>query len=141
VKSTDADNIEEAILYGGYLLFVTLFILEIGVRIEGYAKRHIYNPIYMSFEQSEDIPYIHKFNLIQSRARGLAVINTDSLGLRLKTSGTVYGPKQPQEYRIAIVGDSFTFVEGVPNTHQDTFSQVVGKHRQSGAKPLDRESA
>jgi hypothetical protein len=101
----------------------------------GYSERHIYDPIYMSFEPSEDIPYIHKSNLIQARARGLAVINTDSLGLRSKTSGTVYGPKQPQEYRIAIVGDSFTFGEGVPNT-QDTFSQVLEDTLNQEQSPL-----
>jgi hypothetical protein len=94
------------ILYRGYLLLVTLPLLEIGVRIWGYSERHLYDPIYMAFEPCEDIPYIHKPNLVQARARGLAVINTDSLGLRAKTSGTVYGTKQPGEYRITIVGDS-----------------------------------
>ena len=111
-------------LYSGYLLLVTLPLLEIGVRLWGYAERHIYDPIYTSFEPSEDIPYIHKPNLIHARGRGLAIINTDSLGLRSTTSGTVYGTKQPHEYRIAIVGDSFTFGEGVPRT-EDTFSQVL----------------
>jgi hypothetical protein len=117
-------RLKRMILYGGYLFLVTLPLLEIGVRMWGYSERHIYDPIYTSFEPSEDIPYIHKPNLLQARARGLAVINTDSLGLRAKASGAVYGTKQPQEYRIAIVGDSVTFGEGVPNT-KDTFSQVL----------------
>jgi len=115
---------KKTILYGGYLFLVTLPLLEIGVRMWGYAERYIYDPIYTSFEPTEDIPYIHKSNLIQARARGLAIINTDSLGLRSTTSGTVYGTKQPHEYRIAIVGDSFTFGEGVPRT-EDTYPQVL----------------
>jgi lysophospholipase L1-like esterase len=99
-------------------------MLEIGVRIWGYSERNIYDPIYTSFEPGEDIPYIHKPNLKQARALGLAVINTDSLGLRSKTSGMVIGPKQPKEYRIGIVGDSVTFGEGIPRT-EDTYAQVL----------------
>ena len=117
-------RLKRALLYAGYLLLVTVLLLEIGVRLWGYSERHIYDPIYTSFEPSEDIPYIHKPNLTQARARGLAIINTDSLGLRSDTSGTVYGTKQPQEYRIAVVGDSVTFGEGIPNT-KDTFSKVL----------------
>jgi len=115
---------KRTILYGGYLLFVTLSILEIGVRVWGYSEHYITDPIYSSFEGSKGIPYIHKPNLIQARARGLAVINTDSLGLRAKTAGTHYGAKKPHEYRIAIVGDSVTFGEGVPRT-EDTYAQVL----------------
>lgn len=117
-------RLKRDLFYAGYLLLVTLPLLEIGVRIWGYSEHHIHDPIYTSFEPSEDIPYIHKPNLMQARARGLVVINTDSLGLRSKISGMVYGTKQPQEYRIAIVGDSVTFGEGVPNT-EETFTQVL----------------
>lgn len=117
-------RIKRVFLFGVYLLLITIFLLEIGVRMWGYSERYIYDPIYMPFTTSEDIPYIHKPNLTQARARGLAVINTDSLGLRAKTSGTIYGPKQPCEYRIAIVGDSNTFGEGVPKT-EDTYAQVL----------------
>ena len=117
-------KLKNTILYGGYLLLVTLFLLEIGVRMWGYSEHHIHDPIYELFEPSEDIPYIHKPNLIHARARGLAVINTDSFGLRTKMSGAVYGPKQSHEYRIAIVGDSVTFGEGVAHT-EDTYSQVL----------------
>jgi hypothetical protein len=87
-------SLKRTILYGGHLLLVAFLMLEIGVRIWGYSESHTYDPIYTSFEPSEDIPYIHKPNLIQAQARGLPVINTDSLGLRSKTSGTVYGPQQ-----------------------------------------------
>lgn len=111
-------------LYTGYVLLVTFFLLEIGVRLWGYSERHIYDPIYEPFEPGGDIPYVHKPNLIQAHARGLAIINTDSLGLRAKTSGEAYGPKQPDEYRVAIVGDSNTFGEGIPKT-EDTYAQIL----------------
>jgi len=106
-----------------YVLFITLIALEVAVRMWGYSERHIYDPIYTSFDRTEEIPYIHKSNLKEARARGLAVINTDSLGLRAKNVGASYGVKQPNEYRIALVGDSVTFGEGVPRT-EDTFAQV-----------------
>jgi lysophospholipase L1-like esterase len=117
-------NMKRKVLYGGYLLLATLLLLEIGVRLVGFSERHIYDPIYTSFEQSEEIPYIHKSNLTRARARGLAMINTDSLGLRAETPGMVYGLKQSNEYRIAIVGDSNTFGEGVSRT-EETFVQVL----------------
>ena len=107
------------------VLLITLIALEVSVRIWGYPERHIYDPIYMSFDRTGDIPYIHKPNLTQASARGLAVINTDSLALRAKIVGASYGVKQPNEYRIAVVGDSVTFGEGVQRT-EDTFAQVLG---------------
>ncbi|MDE3219842.1 MAG: SGNH/GDSL hydrolase family protein [Nitrospirota bacterium] len=106
------------------VLLITLIALEVAVRVWGYSERHIYDPIYTSFDRTEDIPYIPKPNLREARARGLAMINTDSLGLRAKIAGGVYGAKQPNEYRIALVGDSCTFGEGVTRT-EDTFAQVL----------------
>ena len=106
------------------ILLITLIALEVAVRTWGYSYRHIYDPIYTTFDRTEDIPYIHKPNLAGARARGLAVINTDSLGLRAKIAGASYGVKQPNEYRIAVVGDSCTFGEGVTRT-EDTFAQVL----------------
>jgi hypothetical protein len=49
----------------------------------GALERHIYDPIYTSYERTAEIPHVHKLNLTQARARGSAVINTDSLGLEL----------------------------------------------------------
>ncbi len=106
------------------VLLITLIGLEVAVRVWGYSQRHLYDPIYKPFEQSQDIPYIHKPNLVQAKARGFAVVNTDSLGLRAKSSGTLYGAKQPSEYRIAIAGDSVTFGDGIART-EDTFAQVL----------------
>jgi len=112
------------LLGAGSVLLITLIMLEVAVRIWGYAQPHIYDPIYRPYDRTEDIPYIHKPNLAQARARGLAVINTDSLGLRAKIAGASYGAKQPNEYRIALIGDSYTFGEGVTRT-EDTFAQVL----------------
>jgi hypothetical protein len=112
------------LLVAACVLLITLVALEVVVRIWGYSQRHIYDPIYMSFDRTGDIPYIHKPNLTQASARGLAVINTDSLGLRAKIVGASYGVKEPNEYRIAVVGDSVTFGEGVQRTG-DTFVQVL----------------
>jgi len=107
-----------------YVVTATLLLLEGGVRMWGYAERHILDPIYAPFERTKDIPYVHKPNLVNARARGFAIINTDALGLRSKTAGATYGPKERKEYRIAIVGDSVTFGEGVTRT-ADTYCQVL----------------
>lgn len=111
-------------LVAACVLSITLVALEVVVRVWGYSQRHIYDPIYTSSDRAGAIPYIHKPNLTQVRARGLAIINTDSLGLRTKTAGSLYSAKQPNEYRIAVVGDSCTFGEGVRRT-EDTFAQVL----------------
>jgi|CXWL01.1.fsa_nt_gi hypothetical protein len=112
------------LLVAACILLITLGALEVAVRVWGYSERHIYDPIYTAFDRTGDIPYVHKPNLERARARGLAVINTDSLGLRAKIAGASYGAKQPNEFRIALVGDSFTFGEGVART-EDTFVQVL----------------
>ena len=112
------------ILVAVWVVLITVGALEAVVRVWGYSQRHIYDPIYTAFERSPDIPYIHKPNLTRARARGLAVINTDSFGLRAKIAGASYGAKQANEYRIAIVGDSCAFGEGVTRT-EDTFAEVL----------------
>jgi hypothetical protein len=112
------------LLAAACVLLITLVSLEVAVRMWGLSQPSIYDPIYTTFDRIEDIPYVHKPNLTQARARGLAIINTDSLGLRATTAGSLYGPKQSNEYRIAVIGDSCTFGEGVRNT-EDTFAQVL----------------
>ncbi|MFH1845413.1 MAG: SGNH/GDSL hydrolase family protein [bacterium] len=108
------------ILYLLYLLVVVTVATEIGVRIWGYSAHYIYEPIYTEYPAAEAVPYIHRPNLENARARGRAVINTDALGLRSLETGGVVGPKTATEYRIGIVGDSITFGEGVENT-ADTY--------------------
>ncbi len=110
------------ILYAFFLFFV----LELGVRISGYSSHYIYDPIYMPFadQGNQKQFYVHKPDLVNARGRGLAFFNTDSLGLRSKVSGERYGPKKNNERRIAIVGDSITFGEGVRKT-EDTYCSVL----------------
>lgn len=107
-----------------YWLMATIILLEIGVRLWGYADHYIYDPIYEPYPSAADIPFVHKANLQQARGRGQTIFNTDSLGLRSLASGTVYGSRQPNEIRIVILGDSITFGEGVTQT-ADTYPQLV----------------
>ena len=98
----------------------TALVLEIAVRISGYSNQWIYDPIYAPFPASDDLAYIHKPNLKDARARDRIVIQTDSLGNRSLQSGQTYRAKQPDEFRIVILGDSLTFGHGLPQT-ADTF--------------------
>ena len=111
-------------LYLAYLTIVAGVLLETGVRVSGFAEPHLYDPIYAPFDRTPDIPYVHKPNLVRARARGLAIIDTDALGLRTVSPAERLGPKAPDELRIAVVGDSVTFGEGVPHT-DDTFVRVL----------------
>jgi hypothetical protein len=107
-----------------FLLITTAILLEIGVRLWGYSEHYIYDPMYTKCEKSADIPYVHKPGLVNARGRGFALVNTDALGLRSKTAGVKYGRKKENEYRIAILGDSIAFGEGVKRA-EDTFPQVL----------------
>lgn len=113
------------VLFVAYLSAATFALLEVGVRVSGYSEHHLCDPIYARFEAApEEIPYVHKPNLSGVRGRGLSVVNTDSLGLRSAVPGETYGPRAPGEYRIAVVGDSVTFGEGVRDG-SDTFAKVL----------------
>jgi hypothetical protein len=117
-------RLTKKLLFVLYLLLATTVLLEIAVRLSGYSEHHLCDPIYMPFAASNDIPYIHKPKLVNARARGLAIINSDSLGLRSTTGEDRFGPRTGREFRIAIVGDSVTFGEGVKDTAQ-TYAQLL----------------
>jgi len=128
-------KITRIFLYSFYVLLITFVLLEILVRIWGYSRMYFYDPIYMPYSKSAEIPYVMKPNLHHVRAHGMIWINTDSLGLRSAVPGQTYGPKQANEYRIAFVGDSVTFGVGVKTNA--TYPEVVGKllnHLQSHCK-------
>jgi hypothetical protein len=112
------------LLYILYILSISFVIAEIFMRFWGYSEHYLYDPIYMPYDKTTDIPYIQKPGLKNAQARGLAVINTDSLGLRSTVAGRVYKDKQNTEFRIAITGDSVTFGEGVSQT-SDTYPAVM----------------
>lgn len=113
------------LLFAGYFLAATFALLEVGVRVSGYSEKHLCDPIYARFDAApEEIPYVHRPNLSGARGRGLSVVNTDSLGLRSTSAGETYGAREPGEYRVAVVGDSVTFGEGV-REGADTFAKVL----------------
>jgi hypothetical protein len=117
-------GLARAALYLVYLVLFTLVSLELLTRATGYAESDIYDPIYMPFEGTPDIPYVARPNLKNARGRGMSIVSTDSLGLRSPVSGLRYGPKEGNEYRIAFAGDSGTFGDGVARA-EDTFVKVV----------------
>lgn len=113
------------LLFVVYLSAATLALFEVGVRVSGYSEHHLCDPIYTRFDAApEEIPYVHRPNLRAARGRGLSVVNTDSLGLRSAVPGESYAAREPGEYRIAVVGDSVTFGEGV-REGSDTFAKVL----------------
>src|ERR1041384_519856 len=125
------------LLFAFYLSAATFALLEVGVRVSGYSEHHLCDPIYARFDAAPDeIPYVHRPNLRAARGRGLSVVNTDSLGLRSTSAGETYGPRASGEYRIAVVGDSVTFGEGV-REGSDTFAKVLEaalNNREAGAR-------
>ncbi len=106
------------------MLVTTSLLLEIGVRWWGYSEHYICDPICRPLDTVKDIPYVYKSNLVNKRAHGRTIINTDSLGLRSVVAGAQYAHKNEGEYRIAVLGDSVTFGEGVRRT-EDTFCQRI----------------
>jgi hypothetical protein len=125
------------LLFVVYLSAATLALLEVGVRVSGYSEHHLCDPIYARFDAAPDeIPYVHRPNLSRARGRGLSVVNTDSLGLRSDKAGESYGRRETGEYRVAVVGDSVTFGEGVRES-SETFAKVLEgelNRRQTGAR-------
>ena len=113
----------KTLLYMLFVLAVVVVGVEVGVRIWGYSEHYIYDPIYMAYDGAEDIPFVHKPDLRDVRGRGNARLDTDGRGLRS------LDPDAPPAtgddvYRIAIMGDSITFGEGVENT-ADTYCEVL----------------
>ncbi|MDX1523730.1 MAG: SGNH/GDSL hydrolase family protein [Anaerolineae bacterium] len=116
-------TIKRVVFFSIYNVIIILVLLEIAVHFWGYSQHYLSDPIYMSFEESDEIPYILQPNLDNARAPGIIWINTDELGLRSLIPGEPYQPKTPNTYRIAIMGDSFTFGAGVKN--QNIYPQLV----------------
>ena len=106
-----------------YIILIIFALLEGLVRYQGYAKKYLYDGIYIPFYSNQEIPFVLKPNLKDVRAQSNTRINTDEMGLRSLSAGAHYGTKKPHEYRIAFFGDSFTFGQGVEN--HETFPQIV----------------
>ncbi len=118
-----------------FCLLLGMIGSEMVIRFSGYSSHYIYDPIYRQFGESDEIPYVHQPNLSNVLARGGAKIHTDELGLRSVEPGKPVPKKSPDEYRIAVLGDSVTFGEGVENT-EDTFcvrlEEALDREREAG---------
>jgi GDSL-like Lipase/Acylhydrolase len=125
VGSNEMRKVARVFFYCFSMLVLILVFLEILVRVWGYSRMYFYDPIYMPYGKSPEIPYVMKPNLHHVRAHGNIWINTDALGLRSPVRARTYGNKQAGEYRIAFVGDSVTFGVGVPTA--DTYPEIVEK--------------
>lgn len=102
------------LLFPLYCVALVLGIGEVLVRLSGYSDRYIYDAIYAPFGDDAEIPYVHKPNLRGADAWGNTVIDTDALGLRSRAGDPALAArKPPDEVRIAVLGDSVTFGEGV----------------------------
>jgi len=106
-----------------YCVVATLVVGELTVRVSGYADHYATDPIYAPFPGSAEIPYVHRPNLRHARAWGSTLIDTDERGLRIEAATFVPDEPSADGLRIAMVGDSVTFGEGVRT--QDTFAEVV----------------
>jgi hypothetical protein len=113
---------------------VTLIAMEVAVRLSGFAERHFEDPIYEPHPAAE-IPYVLKSGLVDARGRGLSRVSTDELGLRTPHPERRLEAKREGELRIAFVGDSGTFGEGVVRS-EDTFvarlEELFGEARGEG---------
>ena len=111
-----------------------LAVFEFGVRIWGYSKIYIYDPVYQPFSGSADIPYIHKFNLVDATGFSDTRFSTDAQGLRSEHPHERLLKKEANEFRIAILGDSITFGQGV-ETGQTFAVQLENLLNQNSAGP------
>jgi lysophospholipase L1-like esterase len=116
-------NALKNILIATLIASATILLLEVTARLWGYSEKDIYDKIYMKYDNNDEIPFILKPNLIEARARGNIFIATNDKGLRTAIPGEIIGQKKDNEFRIAIIGDSITFGEGVKA--EETFCMVV----------------
>ena len=116
-------------LYPVFFLLASLILLEISVRVWGYSDGDIYDPIYMPFGDGKSIPFAHKPNLTHALARSRTYIDTDSLGLRCLPVKEVLSRPGDAGFRIAFVGNSITFGQGV--TTSESFPIVTAQALQS----------
>jgi len=113
------------VLWVVWVVVVTGILLEVVVRWRGYSEHYLYDPIYQPCAESGEIPFVHKPNLAGAKGRGLTVVYTDGLGLRCSAGDELLPASRPaDEIRVAVLGDSVTFGEGVRD-NDDTFCRVL----------------
>jgi hypothetical protein len=108
---------------------VTAAALEGLVRWSGYADRYVYGPVYQPWTMPEVIPYVHKPGLRDALGLSRTRFSTDALGLRSAQPDRPLEPRPAGEYRIAVLGDSITFGQGVatPETFCEVLEQRLGQ--------------
>lgn len=99
---------------------VTVLLMEGVTRLSGYSKRYLCDPVFAPFPEAAEIPYVLKPDLRHALAPTGTVFSTDSLGLR---SPDGVPDSTAADLRIAVVGDSVTFGQGVATA--DTFCEVL----------------
>jgi hypothetical protein len=115
-----------ALLPALLLLGLTLAMtgaLELAVRLSGYSDRYVYDPVYRPSEDPEAIAYLHRPFLRDALGHSRTRFSTDALGLRTSEPERPLRPKPAHEYRIAVLGDSITFGQGVATPQ--TFCSVL----------------
>ncbi len=105
------------------MALVTVAALELAVRLSGYADRYVYDPVYRPSEAPEAIAYVHRPFLRNALGHGRVRFSTDALGLRTAQPERPLQPKPAGEQRIAVLGDSVTFGQGVATSK--TFCSVL----------------
>ncbi|MBN1941998.1 MAG: SGNH/GDSL hydrolase family protein [Phycisphaerae bacterium] len=111
-------------LFVVWVVVVTAVLLEVAVRWWGYSEHYLYDPIYQPCAESAEIPFVHKPNLSGAKGRGLTGVHTDELGLRCSAGDDTPATKPAGEVRVAVLGDSVTFGEGVKD-NDETFCRVL----------------
>ncbi len=112
------------VLFVLWVVAVTAVLLEVLVRWRGYSEHYLYDPIYQPCAESAEIPFVHKPSLAGARGRGLTVVYTDAMGLRCSAGDEAPTTQPAGEIRMAVLGDSVTFGEGVKE-NDDTFCRVM----------------
>ena len=107
-------------------VLVSAVLLELTVRVSGYSDRYVYDPVYCRSDWPQEIPYVHRAGLRDALAQGNTRFSTDALGLRSTEPGARPGAKVAGEYRVAVLGDSVTFGQGVATP--DTFCAALDRH-------------
>lgn len=101
----------------------TLVAAEAIVRLSGYSDRYVHGPVYQPWTDAEAIPYVHRSGLRNALAHSRTRFDTDAFGLRSLRPRETLQPKPPGEQRIAVLGDSITFGQGVATG--DSFCSVL----------------
>ncbi|NOZ85949.1 MAG: SGNH/GDSL hydrolase family protein [Deltaproteobacteria bacterium] len=113
---------------GAGILLLFLF-LEIAVRLSGYSKKYLYDPIY----KKSDLPgvvYEHKPD-VDGRARSGTPVHIDNIGARSDRDYPILKPGNT--CRVVLLGDSWTFGQGVELQH--TFGYLLERKLLPGRFP------